>query len=761
MRDLAQDSSGNVFATDPVTGFRLLNQPAPPKPMRYPTKQGFGARLLYDRRNVLWVGTQGQGLWRVTPGEPASVNEIDALPRRSELSGDEIHAILEDKDDNIWVGTSGGLMRLSPRLVKEVTDLGLVRAVTVTPDDVTWVGSATGLFRIRPGGLQPELQLKSSVYALHVDASGTLWVATDAGVKRLQGSRWSPIDVPLDRTVAMTSDSRGDLWLCDQVKGVFRWHKGELTPVPSGAMGGRTAFGILADRHDHVWVALSGGTLGLIRAPQSVETFGPTGFGSLRVISEGVGDDTLWIGGDDGLTRFAKGRFVTADRGNGLPANPVTSVIQDASGDIWAGVGSEIIKLDPAEFDALAAEPSRQIHHMVYDRSDGMAGIPEFFAAPSASRGRDDRLWFVTSVGLTVLDPRTLKKSRVAPRARVDGALADDKWIDVARRAALPPFTRRLQIEYNALNLITPTKVRYRVRLDGFDKEWVDAGSQRQAVYTNLPPREYRFRVAAAVGEGQWNEAAVPWAFSIRPAFYQTRWFPVVLAAMAVPLAWLAWHLHVRRVQRQFALVLAERAKLSRELHDTLLQSLVGVSLQFEGLAQHVDEAPPALKEHLVRMRNLVQEYIREARQSVTDLRSSVLDRRSLRDAIRQSAERITVGSPANLEIEVTGSAYRCRDGVEAQLLLIAREALHNAVRHAMAENIRVRLHYGRRALQLGVADDGVGFDGRPLPGHYGLVDMEDRSRQIGGRFRIETSPGKGTEIELVVPVSLGDRLHV
>jgi signal transduction histidine kinase/ligand-binding sensor domain-containing protein len=760
MRDLAEDSSGNLIATDPITGFQLLNQSLRPGQTRTGDQQGFGARLLYDRRNVLWVGTQGQGVWRVAPSESGSGFEIHALAPRTDFSGDEIRALLEDKDGNIWAGTAGGLIRLSPRLVKEVTDLGIVRAVAVTADDVAWVGSATGLFRIRPGGLQPEPQLKVSVYALHVDASGTLWIATDVGVKRLKGARWSPVDLPLYRAVAMTSDSHGDLWFCDAEKGVFRWHAGELTPVPSGSMGGKTAYGILADKHDHVWVALSGGTLGLIKASQSVETFGPTGYGALRVMSEGVGDDTLWIGGDDGVTRFAKGRFVTANRTNGLPGNSVSSVIQDASGDIWAGIGSAIIKLDPSEFDALASEPSRQLHYMVYDRSDGVTGTPELFAAPSAVRGRDDRLWFVTSVGVTVLDPRTLKRARVAPSARIDTALADDKSIDIVQRTALPAFTRRLQIEYNALHLISATKVRYRVHLDGFDKQWVDAGTQRQAVYTNLPPRNYRFRVAAAVSEGQWNEAVAPWEFSITPAFYQTRWFAIVLAAMAVLLAWLAWQLHVRRVQRQFALVLGERAKLSRELHDTLLQSLIGVSLQFEGLARYVNEAPPALKEHLVRMRDLVQEYVREARQSITDLRSPVFDRRSLPDAIRQSAERITIGSPANLEIEVTGSPYRCRDGIEAQVLSIAREALHNSVRHAMAKNIRVRLHYGRRALQLQVGDDGVGFDGQPVPGHYGLVDMGDRSRQVDGRFRIETSLGDGTTIEVVVPVSRRGRIH-
>jgi signal transduction histidine kinase len=615
------------------------------------------------------------------------------------------------------------------------------------------------LFRISPAGVPEAELLKSSVFALHRAADGTLWAGTDRGLMRFANGRFSPVTLPsgtlLRQIVSIASDSHGALWLCDQEQGLFRWKDRDLTAFsPRAQVSRRTAYGVFVGRDDRIWVALSGGMLGLIGPEQRMELFGPSGDGSLRVVVEGQ-NNILWIGGDDGLSRFGNGRFVTASRRNGLPGSAVAAVVEDAEGYIWAGVGSAIIQVNPTEFDELAVNPSHQIRYKIYDRSDGLAGDAEWFATPSSVRADDGRLWFVTAGGVSVVDPSALKANRLEPRAQISGVIADQHIFDPTQPVTmLRPFTQRLEIEYAAVNFVSPTKVRFRYRLDGFDKEWIDAGTRRQAFYTNLAPRAYRFRVAAVTSEGTWNESGAKWDFSIEPAFYQTRWFYACAMIMILPLVWAGWRLRLRQVQRQFSLVLAERARMSRELHDTLLQSLVGVALQFEGLSHRVDVASPSLKEHLLRIRMQVEEYIREARESILELRSPRLEPRDLAAALREAGERITTGKPVRFQFETDGTPHRCRQSVEEQLLRIGREALYNAVRHARATHIRVQLRYDRRSLRLRVTDDGIGFDGERLEGHYGLANMQDRAKQIGGRFKIATDIGKGTEIDTVVPIS-------
>ena len=208
----------------------------------------------------------------------------------------------------------------------------------------------------------------------------------------------------------------------------------------------------------------------------------------------------------------------------------------------------------------------------------------------------------------------------------------------------LPARTTRLEIQYAVLNLASLLKTRFRHRLEGFDADWIDAGTRTEAFYTNLPPRKYQFQVIASNDDGTWTEPAAVWDFSIAPMFYQTTWFAVVCVAAAIVAVAGIWHLHVRQVRQRFALLLGERARLSREIHDTLLQSLVGVALQLDVVANDLESSAPPAKEQFVRMRKNVEEYIREARQSIWDLRSLKLGCTDLAAALREAGEHATVG---------------------------------------------------------------------------------------------------------------------
>lgn len=758
MRDLAEDASGAVLVTDPVAGVVRLDDAGGASAFLTPGLRGDGARLRRDRTGTLWVGTLGQGLWRVAAGVPGDP-PVQVISTRSGLSSDEIRAIMEDREGNVWVGTAAGLHRLSPRIVTEVTGLGLSRAVVVTRDGTRWFGTASGLFRQSGSGRRLEPMLALSVFGLHADPHGDLWIGTDRGLYRFAHGRISAVPLPhgasLRQIVAIATDAHGTFWLCDQERGVFRWRDDGLTMVwPRPDMIRRTPYGVIVGADGRVWMALSGGTLGMITPDGSVRLFGSQGDGSFRAVVESRRDHALWIAGDDGLSRFSDGRFVTAGRNQGLPSNAVTAVVEDASGRIWAGVGAGIVRVDPREFAELEKKPGHQVRYTLYDRSDGLTGAPEWLATPSSTLGPDGTLWFVIGNGMAMLDPTALTHTHVEPRAQIDTAMADAQVLDIPRHAVLPPFTRLLQIEYTAVSFVSPMRVRFRYRLEGFDRDWVEAGSRRQAFYTNLPPRQYRFRVTAATSEGKWIESSTAWDFSIAPAFYQTTWFPVLAVVIALVLLWVFWQLHLRQVRRRFALVLAERARVSRELHDTLLQSLVGVALQFEGLSHRADAASASLREHLLRMGAQVEDHIREARQSIGALRAPACGGRGLVDELQETARRITADCPAAMEFEVEGTPRRYGRDTEEQLVRIGREALSNAVRHSSAAHIRLELHFGSRSFHLRVKDDGVGFDGRPVDGHYGLVNMDERAELIGGRFSITTALGRGTQIDVVVPIS-------
>ncbi|HEX7940628.1 MAG TPA: triple tyrosine motif-containing protein, partial [Gemmatimonadaceae bacterium] len=323
----------------------------------------------------------------------------------------------------------------------------------------------------------------------------------------------------------------------------------------------------------------------------------------------------------------------------------------------------------------------------------------------------------------------------------------------------LPPGTNRLELEYSALNLTSPLRQHFRYKLEGFDSEWVDAGARRQAFYTNLPPRSYTFRVMTSDAEGSWaNAESASLDLSIRPMFYQTTWFVLLSGLGLAAVIAASWRLHVRRVRRQFALLIGERARLSRELHDTLLQSLLGIALQFDAMANDPQVASPDSKRgEFLRMRKRVEQYIRDARQSISDLRSPKLEIQDLATALREAGQREVDGRAIELSFRQSGTPRTYPAGLEEQMLKIGKEAIVNAARHAHADRIEIELEASDEALTLRVIDNGTGFDpGAVAPdgtSHYGLTSMRERAEDIGGRFTILSTAGRGTRIEATVPV--------
>jgi len=430
---------------------------------------------------------------------------------------------------------------------------------------------------------------------------------------------------------------------------------------------------------------------------------------------------------------------------------------EDDGGALWVGSALGIVRMDRREFDRAISGRWDQMNYSVYDTSDGVAGTTGWIGQPSTIRTRGGQLWFLTVEGLTIVDPRTLRASHAPSPVRIDDVVVNDRTLDPASQVRLPAGTMRLEINYTVPDLTSTLKTRFRYRLEGFDRDWIDAGTKRQAIYTNLPGRAYLFRVQANNEDGTWAGPSVTWAFSIQPAFYQTLWFYTVLLGSLVLTLWAAWRLRITQVRAQFALLLGERVRLSREIHDTLLQSLVGVTLQLDHLGNDLERSPDATRAQFLRMRKQVEEYIREARQSIWNLRSSTLQRCDLVTALRQTGER-AVENDVAFDLRVIGTPHRCGPAVEEQVLRIGQEAVTNAIQHSQARRIDVELYYDDATLTLRVSDDGRGFEPDRVNGdgngHCGVMSMRERAETVGGAFRISSTTGTGTLVETIVPAS-------
>jgi signal transduction histidine kinase len=299
----------------------------------------------------------------------------------------------------------------------------------------------------------------------------------------------------------------------------------------------------------------------------------------------------------------------------------------------------------------------------------------------------------------------------------------------------------------------SPKKVRYRYRLEGFDRDWHEAGARREAIYTNLSPSGYRFQVQATNSEAGFGDQDATLDFTLLPTMYQTWWFYGVCSMILILATIAIWRLRLQQLHRQFALVLGERVRVSREIHDTLLQSLVGIALQLDALAEG-DEPLHTIKQTIAETRREVEEYIRETRRSIWNLRSPKLDRADLAAALRQTGERATSGLPVQFTLTTTGRAPAFAGDTEQQLLRIGEQAVLNSVRHANASEVHVTLQYDDDAVRMRVQDNGNGFktDVSNDGAHFGVIGMRERTSQLGGELKIVTSPSGGSAVEVVIP---------
>jgi signal transduction histidine kinase/ligand-binding sensor domain-containing protein len=723
---------------------------------RVPEITGTVRTLKQTSDGTLWIGTIGNGLWTYKDGIFLRLKTL--LPDNTVLK------IFEDDSRQVWLGLQDGLVRLGRTPVREVPLPGGSDAdfetISGNGDSSLW-GVASGVYMIRDGVARP-YQFKGMpnvmVRNIFRDREGDLWVGTDgSGVYRIaahgvmhysspheltnnfiraflesrRGDMWIATDEGLSRlttqgvehfsmkdglayfsTRSLLEDDAGDIWIgTDQ--GLSHWHQGKFV--------NDAATEVL--RHEKVWSSYED--------PMH----------------------TLWFGTrDHGLFRYQHGHIAQFTTAQGLASNSIYQILEDPQRRFWLSGPNTISSLDERQMhnEMIANEHlSVSLYTMPYGAEDAqMYGGRQ----PSGYLDPNGSVWFPSNKGVMHVeldDPIT----PVVPRLVLEGVSLDGRNLPVESTVRLPSEMKRLEFHYASLSLRPQEGLRYQYRLEGFDKDWVYAGTSLTASYTNLPAGDYRFRVAVfdVANPALMTEISV--GVQRAQVFWLTSWFITLCAAALVLAAFGIYRLRMHQVRLRFRAVLDERTRLAREMHDTLIQGCTSVSALLEGVASLQTKNHEVQEDLLRHARAQVRTTIDEARHAVWDLRQEEGTALELSTSVKAIAAQTTMESGMAVRCSVEGEAFSVPGAVSREFLMVVREAVYNSVLHGNARHIDIQICYEHERLALVVADDGLGFDTAKAPaeGHYGITGMRERMERVGGVLDIRSAAHSGTRVELTV----------
>jgi ligand-binding sensor domain-containing protein/signal transduction histidine kinase len=789
---LAEDEDGSLLIAMEGGIRRFVDGKTAPYPLPSAVPRFQSQTLLRDRQGGLWIAADGQGLVHVHQGR------TDVFGPSDGLSGADVAALLEDREGNLWAATVNGLDRFRDLAVPLFSvSQGLpgpnAWSVLADGDGSIWLSTRGGLSRWKDGqfttpptgGARRDGKLDGqNPHSLFRDPRGKLWISTLDGVGYLEHGRYTSIrGVPRGNVQAIAQDKDGNLWISNVNVGLVRVSpRGEVRQIAWAGLGHEDPVSALAadPSQGGLWVGFRDGGLAYFAGDQVRASYGAAeGMGRGRVNELRLdADGTLWAATAAGLGRLKHGRVATLAGTNGLPCDPVHSMIEDDAGSLWLDMACGLVRVARPELDGWAAaadegtEARRTIRNMALDSSDGVRINPLAGGyVPRVTRSTDGTLWFASVDGVSVFDPRRLPVNELPPPVHIE-QVAADRQIYAASYSGngglpLPPLVRDLVIDYTALSLVVPEKVSFRYKLEGWDRDWQDVGTRRQAFYVNLPPRRYRFRVTACNNSGVWNEAGTFLDFSISPAYYQTTWFRVLCVAASLVLLAALYQLRLRQVTQQMKSRmegrLEERERIARDLHDTLLQSVQGLILKVDAAARQIPPSGEAARLAIDKTLDHADQVLAEGRDRVRNLRATMASHHDLPAAFQQVVQESPQSHPVALKTVVEGRVRELHPLVLEESYSIGREALINAYTHSGAPHVEVEIIYDPKQFRLRVRDDGRGVESTVLEeggrsGHWGLPGMRERARKMGAQLELWSRPGSGTEIALTVPAAVAYR---
>jgi signal transduction histidine kinase/ligand-binding sensor domain-containing protein len=707
--------------------------------------------------------------------------------RAAGMSGDRIMAAVYDREGTLWIGTPTGIDRFRETKLTPIEWPGQVSWLGVASDTngAVWVAARNGapstLITIGQR-VVPHPHSPPTLTSIYRDLRGGILVGGEYGLWERKGDLLAPVPLPspasrADRLTmpiqAIARDRDGRLWVSISTDGVYRQRVGGgwARFGESQGLGKAVANAITTDSGGRTWLGYPNGQVVLVvgDSVRMLLAADRLDVGNVLAISA-YGDDRVWIAGQSGVAALSRGAVIALST-SGEPLRGVSGVVEDADGQVWLNSADGVIRIDANDVRRALAEPGYRVPYERLDYRDGIEPpAPQIRPLPSAVVGTDGRIWFTSAGGVSWVDPRRVRRNSVRPpvrlRALTVGGRRYPGVLTAGDTIQLPARTTALSVAYTAYSLAVPERVRFKYRLDGLDTAWQDVGGRREAIYTNLRPGRYGFRVIAANDDGVWNDMGAALSFRILPAWYETGWFRgfVVLLIGGLGAAAAAFVQRIRHgrlraaLKAEYEATLAERARIAQDLHDTLLQGFAGVTLQLKTAELALPEEPDVAAETILRVQRLARESLREARERVWDLRDADIQVDDLPAALERVARERAAGTRIEVSMETAGARRRLTRAVEDAAFRIGREALVNAVRHADAHRIDIRVEFGPDRLRLEVRDDGRGFTPQDAEeahrnGHFGLKGVRERASRMGGVCDVRARPGGGTVVALELPL--------
>ncbi len=727
--------------------------------------------MLFDDTGTLWIAA-GHGLWTLKSGMQMSGQQsgshgivTDSYGHSQGLTSDSILSIAKDASGDIWVGTIRGLDRFKqPKLIHpdgvQTSDNGMIISSCRNGD--IWLGvPRLPLVLIRNGQTIPQSLINGQIYSLHCGESGRVYYTDEKGISLFDGVRSYVIGLPSgsppfsakqviempDHTLVVPLRNGAGFWSWSN----DAWSRFGTQGMPKG-----TALVVYLDHQRRLWAGYAKDQIG-ISANGVGTTVHAGGLGDVIAFAET--SHGFLAGGVNGAAIYDGNRFKSLRFRDALHVRGVSGLVETKNGDLWLNGAYGVVHIASAEINKAIKSEAYEIEFELITEGDVDGPAPLTYSIPTAVHGPDDTVWFSSSNSAFYIDPSEFPRNPIAPLLKILSVVADGDPVSADLRVR--PGTNTLVIRYAGINLTAPDRVSYRYKLDGSDKEWQEAGRRTEAIYTRLRPGHYSFHVVASNGEGIWSPS-VTLQLTVLPAFYQTIWFIVLCTSLTMILAWLAITARVRRAAGTARIRAEERGeervRIARDLHDTLLQSVQGLLLQFQVAAQYLPANGKARKT-LERALHSADAVVAEGRDRVRDLRSNGLQGVSLSEALEALGEQTIQNDGPSFRMSVQGGVMELNPTAMEELFCIGREAITNAVHHAQASRIDVTIEYATKVLAVTCSDDGVGMNPEILAafsraGHWGLVGMKERASRIGARLECQSAPGFGTRLTVLVPAT-------
>jgi signal transduction histidine kinase/ligand-binding sensor domain-containing protein len=762
----------------------------------------------------LWVGTD-TGLYH---GNGNGFRRVELPPFLGSVT---VLSILRDHDSNIWVGTTRGLLRINAKGISfsdenELRGDGGISVLFEDREGNLWIGGARGLGRIRDSAFVTYSSVNDSRFKhggpIYVDQEGRTWFApAQGGLYVLQNGHVQPVtSIPPNEVVYSISGRADVVWAGRQRGGITRlqFHNGATRTesyTEANGLAQNSAYTIYESRDGSVWAGTLNGGVSKFRDGRFTTYTMTNGLASNTVSSIlETRDGAMWFATPSGLSSFSNGQWRTYTTLEGLPSPEINCLFEDSSGILWSGTSGGLAFLDSNRFriprespdvlreqivgmaedssgrfwiatskhvlrvprDILLSGVVRALDAREYDETDGLESTEGMKRSRSVVSDSAGRIWFSLSSGLSVVDPSQIAHNSVPALPHIEAITADNNTANLAVPVRIAPSPRRITFEYTGLSLAVPGRIRFRYFLEDFDNNWSQPVAAREAVYTNLGPGSYRFRLVASNSEGQWNGPETTIALNVAPAYYQTTWFRLSLVAAFLAVLWGLYQLRLGQLAREFNVRLeervSERTRIARELHDSLLQGFQGLMFRLQAVRDLLPgRAPAEAIEALDIALDRGDKAIAEGRDTVSDLREPIMGDSDIAQALTALGKELALqsgnGSVPCVRVLLEGKQRELNPMLRDEIYRIAREALRNAFLHARAQKIEAEITYSDSEFLLHVRDDGGGIDPEVAnqgarAGHWGLPGMRERAKSFGGKLEVWSEHGAGTEIELRVP---------